>query len=199
MVRCFIALGSNLHNPLQQVNQAVAAVGRLPQSELVDVSPWFQSKAVGPGEQPDYINGVLALDTHLEPEPLLASLQAIEADSGRVRSERWGARTLDLDLLLYGDLTLQTPSLTIPHPRIAERQFVMLPLLSVAPDLVLPDGRRVALLSEQLGEQAVSLVDAATSPTMSGIASTRDGGNGSAEGAGDKTVLTTKITAGDPE
>lgn len=188
MVRCFVALGSNLDNPLQQVELAVDALRRLPHSTVVAVSPWYQSAAVGPGEQADYINGVLALDTELDPHPLLVALQAIESERGRVRGERWAARTLDLDLLLYGDTTLQTVQLTLPHPRITERQFVMLPLLAIAPDIALPDGRRVAEISRQLGAQAVRLVDAASSPTMGRTASSKESGDGSAEGAGDKAV-----------
>lgn len=174
MVDCFIALGSNLDDPLQQVTAAVAAIGRLPQSTLRAVSPWYRSAAVGPGQQPDYINGALWLQTELQPLELLHALQAIEQAQGRRRDERWGARTLDLDMLLYGDLSVNSEELTLPHPRLTERQFVMLPLLSLAADCRLPDGRRVAELSAQLGPQDVSLVSGASSPTMSANADFRD-------------------------
>lgn len=166
MVRCYIALGSNLEDPLAQVAAAVSAIGRLPHSRIEALSPWYRSPAVGPGEQPDYINGVLALDTALAAEQLLDSLQAIERQQGRVRVERWGARTLDLDILLYGNASIQAPLLTVPHARMLERQFVLQPLLALDPDVAMPDGTRVADYAQRLDDQGVRLVGDRSFSTM---------------------------------
>lgn len=168
MARCYIALGSNLEQPLAQVRRAVDALAALPDTQLVTVSPWFRTRAQGPGEQPDYINGVAVLDSLLEPLALLRALQAIEADQGRVREQRWGARTLDLDLLLYGDRVIDEPDLTVPHPRMLQRQFVLQPLLAVAPDLAAPDGRRLAAVAAELEDQGVCLLATASSHKMAG-------------------------------
>ena len=146
MTRCYVGLGSNLGNPRQQILQALDALASLRASTLVAYAPGYSSRAVGPGQQPDYINTVAALDTQLQPEPLLDALQAIEAAQGRERAERWGARTLDLDLLLYGDLRLDTPRLKLPHPRLKERDFVLRPLLDLAPGLTLPCGTPIESL-----------------------------------------------------
>jgi len=143
-VTAFIGIGSNLGEPRHQVDRAVAALAQLPQTRLLAVSPWYHSKALGPGPQPDYRNGVAQLATDLPPDQLLAALQAIEHRQGRQRELRWAARTLDLDILLYGDLVVDSATLTIPHPRMAERGFVLRPLLDLAPELILPDGTALA-------------------------------------------------------
>lgn len=150
----YIGIGSNLANPRQQVQRAVEALRAIPASRLLAVSPWYGSHPVGgPAEQPDYINGVASLQTRLEPHALLDHLQAIEQQQGRERHTRWGARTLDLDILLYGDECLQDERLTVPHPRLAERAFVLFPLADIAPALVLPNGCSVAsLLAGMTGE-----------------------------------------------
>ncbi len=137
-VEAYISLGSNLNDPLHQVELACQALQNLDNSELLEVSSWYQSKAVGPGEQADYINGVCKLCTKLSPEHLLNSLHTIEANQGRVRRERWGARTLDLDILLYGQTVMNTEQLQIPHPRLHERNFVLYPLNEIAGDLQIP-------------------------------------------------------------
>ena len=136
----YIALGSNLSNPLQQVREALPKLNQLPDSQLVKVSPWYISKAVGPGQQPDYINGVAELLTELPPHQLLEQLHAIEASQQRERIEHWGPRTLDLDLLLYNQQVISDNRLTVPHPRMLERNFVLYPLYNIAPQLHLPDG-----------------------------------------------------------
>lgn len=147
MTPAYIALGSNLGDPPAQLKAAVAALARLPRSRLERTSWVYRSAAVGPGSQPDYLNAAALLLTALPPMPLLRALQAIEARQGRVRTERWGARTLDLDLLLYGDLTLDTPELQVPHPSMARRNFVLYPLLDIGgPDLRLPDGTDLGTL-----------------------------------------------------
>lgn len=138
-VRCYIGIGSNLGDPPRQVNLALLALAQIPQTQLLYRSPWYVSKAVGPGEQPDYLNGVIELETRLDPETLLQHLQHIETAQGRERSIRWGPRSLDLDILLYGDHCLHTPTLQVPHPRIRERTFVLAPLADLNPELRLPE------------------------------------------------------------
>lgn len=147
MVRAYIGLGANLGEPLAQLRAAVAALAALPGSTLAAVSPLYRSAPLGPAGQPDYYNAVAALDTPLPPHALLAALQAIETAQGRVRLERWGPRTLDLDLLLYGADVIATPDLTVPHAELAQRCFVLVPLHDLAPALVLPDGRPLAQLA----------------------------------------------------
>ena len=124
MTPAFIALGSNLQQPLLQLQAAVLAIAQLPSSELAQVSSVYRSAAVGPGEQADYLNAVLQLQTTLQPTKLLAALQAIEQAQGRVRTIRWGARCLDLDILLYGNRQIATSALTIPHAQLQWRNFV---------------------------------------------------------------------------
>lgn len=139
MIRCFIGLGSNLDEPLQQIQRALAALGALEHCSLGAVSPFYRNPAIGPGDQPDFINAVAELETSLTPLELLAHLQRIENAQGRVRNIRWSARTLDLDLLLYGDQIVALPELQVPHPRLRERNFVLYPLHDIAPTLTLPD------------------------------------------------------------
>ena len=147
MTQAYIGLGSNLQHPLLQLHKALIAIAQLPSSRLVQVSSVYRSAAVGPGEQPDYLNAVLLLDTGLQPAELLAALQAIEQAHGRVRTIRWGARSLDLDILLYGDRRIATASLTIPHPELQQRNFVLYPLAEIAgPHLVLPGGTELVTL-----------------------------------------------------
>lgn len=139
-VTVYIALGSNLDDPPTQIQQALSALAQLPQTELINCAPWYRSAAVGPGIQGDYINTVASLSTGLEALDLLHALQTIETAQGRIRNERWAARTLDLDILLYADLRLRTPELSVPHPRLLERAFVLAPLHDLAPELRLSDG-----------------------------------------------------------
>ncbi|MBP6724359.1 MAG: 2-amino-4-hydroxy-6-hydroxymethyldihydropteridine diphosphokinase [Halioglobus sp.] len=147
MTPAYVGLGSNLQQPLLQLQRALIAIAQLPSSQLLRVSSVYRSAAVGPGEQPDYLNAALQLDTRLQPAELLAALQAIEQAQGRVRTIRWGARTLDLDILLYGDRQIATSSLTIPHPELQRRNFVLYPLAEIAgPHLVLPDGTELDTL-----------------------------------------------------
>jgi 2-amino-4-hydroxy-6-hydroxymethyldihydropteridine diphosphokinase len=147
----YIGIGSNLAEPLAQVERAVAALKTIPASSLLAVSPWYGSSPVGgPAGQPDYINGVACLQTRLAPHALLDALQAIEQLHGRERHERWGARTLDLDLLLYDDRLIDDERLTVPHPRMNSRAFVLAPLADIAPHLALPNGCGVGSLLSQL-------------------------------------------------
>jgi 2-amino-4-hydroxy-6-hydroxymethyldihydropteridine diphosphokinase len=140
-LRAWIGLGSNLEDPLAQVSTALQELRLLPDTTLAARSSLYRSDPVGPPGQPDYINAVAALDTRLEPEALLDALQAIEQMHQRVRKIHWGPRTLDLDLLLYGDQVISTPRLTVPHAYMTERNFVLWPLAELEPELILPDGR----------------------------------------------------------
>jgi 2-amino-4-hydroxy-6-hydroxymethyldihydropteridine diphosphokinase len=143
----YIGIGSNLGEPLQQVTRAVTALHALPESRVLAVSPWYGSSPVGgSAQQPDYINGAACLETRLSPQQLLQALQSIEQAHLRERNERWGARTLDLDLLLYDQQCINEATLTVPHPRLQERAFVLVPLHDIAPQLTLPNGRSLASL-----------------------------------------------------
>ncbi|MEP5763398.1 MAG: 2-amino-4-hydroxy-6-hydroxymethyldihydropteridine diphosphokinase [Halieaceae bacterium] len=146
MTAAYIALGSNLGTPEAQLKTALQALEQLPQSRLVSSSPWYVSKAIGPGTQPDYLNAVALLDTDLSPLALLTALQQIEQQQGRERGERWAARTLDLDILLYGNEEVASPELRIPHPALEQRNFVLYPLFDLAPDLTLPCGTPIESL-----------------------------------------------------
>lgn len=145
MMRVYLALGSNLADPLHQVQSALDALAVIPRSSLVACSSFYRTPPYGPADQPDYLNAAVALDTDLAPEALLDQTQRIELEQGRVRKDhRWGPRTLDLDIMLFGDLILATPRLTVPHYDMHNRAFMLLPLLEIAPALCLPDGTRIA-------------------------------------------------------
>jgi len=152
MTLVYIALGSNLASPLTQVNAAIAALGTLPDSRIVAVSGFYRTPPLGPQDQPDYLNAAVALETSLAPEALLDHTQRIELDQGRVRkAERWGPRTLDLDIMLFGDETLATPRLTVPHYDMKYRGFMLWPLFEIAPELRFPDGETLASVLARLG------------------------------------------------
>ena len=155
MIRAYVGLGSNLAEPAAQVRQAIAALAALPQTTLAGSSPLYRTAPVGPQDQPDFINAVAAIDTALAPLDLLDALQALEQAAGRQRLRHWGERTLDLDLLLYGDEQIRHPRLTVPHPHMAERAFVLVPLAALAPGLILPDGRAVTDLLRRCNQDGV--------------------------------------------
>lgn len=136
--RAYVALGANLGEPVAHLRAAVADLDALPGTRVVARSSLYRSAPVGLVDQPDFINAVVAVDTALEALPLLRTLLAIEARHGRVRSVPNAPRTLDLDLLLYGEAVVGGAELTLPHPRMHERAFVLLPLLEIAPDVLLP-------------------------------------------------------------
>ena len=149
MERIYIGMGSNLAAPQQQLRNALEALTQLPNTTFAGVSAFYQSDSLLPG-QPRYTNAVAALDSTLEPLELLDALQAIENDQGRERLERWGPRTLDLDILLFGDRLIDEPRLKVPHYQMHLRAFVLYPLAELAPPtLKLPDDR---LLSDLLAE-----------------------------------------------
>lgn len=163
MITTYIALGSNLDDPSAQVRQAIAELSRMEDARLQAVSSLYRSSPMGPADQPDYINAVAALETGLSAHALLDALQAIEQAHGRQRGpQRWGPRTLDLDVLLYGEQTINDQRLTIPHPGISERAFVLFPLQEiVAPDFIIPGhGSLQALLPRIVADRPERLPDA---------------------------------------
>jgi len=144
----YIAIGSNQADPIQQAKQAITALNDIKETSLMSCSSLYCSAPMGPQDQPDYINAVAAIDTNLSAIALLDALQAIEQSQGRKRKEeRWGPRTLDLDILLYADQIIDQPRLTVPHYGMKEREFVLYPLFEIAPELIMPDG---TALSEML-------------------------------------------------
>lgn len=136
MATAYIGLGGNLDQPAEHVRSALAELTRL--FPGLSHSALYRSAPLGPPGQPDYVNAVACLSTTLEPQPLLEVLQGIELRHGRVRAERWGARTLDLDLLLYDGRQIHTDTLIVPHPEMHRRGFVLLPLCELDPDLAIP-------------------------------------------------------------
>lgn len=165
LTRAYIGMGSNLKNPRLQVIHALEELAALPQSHGMRASSWYTSKAIGPGNQPDYTNGAVVIDTTLTPYELLDELQKIEQKHGRERHIRWGPRTLDLDLLIFGDHILNTERLTVPHPRIRERNFVAFPLVDLNPTLELPQQTigttllpviNISTLASQLGSAGLT-------------------------------------------
>lgn len=151
-VLAYIALGSNLANPEAQLKTALEALASLPRSRLQVCSSLYRSVPMGPTDQPDYVNAVAALSTELEPEFLLDRLQDIEGAQGRIRAERWGPRTLDLDIVLYGDAIVVSERLKIPHPGIAQRNFVLYPLAEINRHLDIPGLGPVSELLEQCSD-----------------------------------------------
>ncbi|MDG1165781.1 MAG: 2-amino-4-hydroxy-6-hydroxymethyldihydropteridine diphosphokinase [Porticoccaceae bacterium] len=163
MVLAYIGLGSNLSDKVagqildskSQLEQALSSLSEHPQVNILKLSNFYQTPAIGPGQQPDYINGAAMLETDLSPLALLDLLQAIENQQGRVRTIRWGARTLDLDILLYDQLTEDSERLTIPHPRMHEREFVLAPMADIAADLCLPTGENISELLANCSMQGI--------------------------------------------
>lgn len=151
----YISLGSNLDNPQQQVTRAIEEIEQIAETQVTNLSPWYRSSPMGPQDQPNYINGVAELRTDLTPHQLLDALQAIEQSHRRIRAERWGPRTLDLDILLFGSHVIQQPRLQIPHPGMTERNFVLIPLADIAPDLVLPNGTTLVTLLEICSSEGI--------------------------------------------
>ncbi|NHA14788.1 2-amino-4-hydroxy-6-hydroxymethyldihydropteridine diphosphokinase [Thioalkalivibrio sp. XN279] len=144
----YVGLGSNLDDPAAQLAMALEALAALPDTRLVALSGRYHNPPMGPQDQPDYLNAVAGLLTRLPAEALLAALQGIEDAQGRRREgPRWGPRTVDLDLLAYGNTRIESDALTLPHPGICSRPFVLVPLAEVAPGLHLPDGQSVAALA----------------------------------------------------
>ena len=163
MALAYIGLGSNLSDTVAgqeldsraQLNLAIDSLSAHPHILVSKRSSFYQTPAIGPGEQPNYINAVAQLDSQLAPLDLLDLLQSIENQQGRVRTVRWGARTLDLDILLYDQLIENSERLTVPHPRMHERGFVLAPLSEIAPDLCLPNGENIQQLLANCSMQGI--------------------------------------------
>ncbi|WP_434586330.1 2-amino-4-hydroxy-6-hydroxymethyldihydropteridine diphosphokinase [Klebsiella sp. R390] len=151
MTRVYIAIGSNLASPLEQVNAAVAALAAIPDCRVIATSSFYRTPPLGPQDQPDYLNAAVALETELQAEALLDHTQRIELQQGRERkAERWGPRTLDLDIMLFGDAVINTERLTVPHYDMKNRGFMLWPLFEIAPTLRFPDGISLRQVLENL-------------------------------------------------
>ncbi len=149
MTIAYIGLGSNLSDPRAQIQRALSEIKKIERSTLLHISSLYLSQPMGPQEQDNYINAVISLDTKLLPLELLDTLQAIEKKAGRVRKEnRWDARILDCDILLFGNNVINNERLTIPHYGLHLREFVLLPLNEIAPELLLPDGKSIKILAQ---------------------------------------------------
>jgi len=170
-VRAYIGLGANLGDPVAQLRAALVALDRLPQTCLVTASSFYRSAPVGYAEQPDFYNAVAAIDTALPPQALLAALLDIERAGGRTREFSNAPRTIDLDLLLYGEQVVSEPGLDVPHPRMAERAFVLLPLAEIAPGCRIPGHDPLpALLHAVFGQPVERLAADPDSPAGAGCA-----------------------------
>ncbi len=158
MTIAYIAVGSNLSDPVTQAKQAIEALKLLPKSRFIATSSLYSSTPMGPQNQPDYINAVVAVETDLLPLELLDCTQTIEQEQGRVRKdERWGPRTLDLDIILYGNEVMDSERLTIPHYGMRVREFVLYPLAEIAPSLQLPDGTKLEELLKSVPLNGLSI------------------------------------------
>jgi 2-amino-4-hydroxy-6-hydroxymethyldihydropteridine diphosphokinase len=156
----FVALGANLDDPEARVRQAFPALAGLPETRLLGASSLYRSAPLGVGEQPPYINAVALLATRLSPASLLAALLALEQAAGRIRSHPGAPRTLDLDLLLYGEAQLALPGLVVPHPRLHLRAFVLRPLCEIAPQQTIPGRGRAAAWLPAVALQAIERLPA---------------------------------------
>ncbi len=152
----YIGLGSNLSNPRDKVVNAAQEIANISQSKVIALSSIYLSKPMGPQDQDDYINAVIAIETSLPSLALLDALQAIENAAGRVRKDdRWGARILDCDILLYGNEVIENERLTVPHYGMRLREFVLLPLVEIAPELSLPDGTAISSLANKINNNGI--------------------------------------------
>jgi len=158
MAIVYIGLGSNLSDPLQQIHLAVEALSQIQSSSLKHISSLYFSRPMGPQDQPDYMNAVAAITTSLTPLALLDELQAIENQAGRVRkNNRWGARILDLDILLFDNDIIDNERLTVPHYGLELREFVLLPLAEISPTLILPNGKSILSLSQNIDTNGLKI------------------------------------------
>jgi len=158
MTLAFIGLGSNLSDPQAQIIKAIDVISLIEYCKIQAVSSLYFSRPMGPQDQPDYMNAVLSLETNLSALALLDALQEIENRSGRVRKDnRWGARILDLDILLYGNEVINSSRLTVPHYGLKLREFVLLPLAEIASTLCLPDGDSIGKLSQNIATNGLKI------------------------------------------
>lgn len=159
MIRVYIGIGSNLSDPVSQVQAAIEMLDSIEQSQFIRASSFYRSAPMGPQAQPDYVNAVACLDTALAAEDLLDRLQQIEKRQGRTTGQRWGPRTLDLDILLYGEQIISSARLSVPHPGLHERSFVLYPLQEIAPELDVPDKGQVADLVVKCSRTGLERID----------------------------------------
>ena len=146
MIIAYLALGSNLKTPERQLHQAIHALRKIPKTRVQDTASFFHNKAYGRKSLANYCNTVLKIATSLTPSELLYQCQQIESQQGRVRRRKWDARTLDIDIIFFAKRIIKTPNLTIPHPRILERDFVYKPLLKINPEIRWPNGQLLAAM-----------------------------------------------------
>ena len=156
--QAYVGIGANLDRPDASVRRAIAAVASLPGTRMLSSSSLYQTAPVGYLDQPDFVNAAVHIETHLAPADLLEHLLQIEAQFGRKRTIRNAPRTLDLDLLLYADQSVALPQLTLPHPRMAQRAFVLVPLAEIAPDVAVGDAGTVAQLLGKMSTEGVRLL-----------------------------------------
>ena len=156
----YIGIGSNVDGPRAQVLTAFDALAQIPQTLLVARSPLYSTRPHGPVAQDDFVNAAAGLLTQLDAAQLLQQLRAIETARGRRREQRWGPRNIDLDLLVFADQRIDTPELTVPHPGIVERNFVLYPLADIAPQLQVPGVGRVADLKERVDPAGIAALAA---------------------------------------
>tara|TARA_B100000959_G_C14990197_1_gene627543 strand:+ start:179 stop:688 length:510 start_codon:yes stop_codon:yes gene_type:complete len=154
----YIGIGSNLNNPIHQVNEAILSIQKIPKTCFIVTSSLYESSPMGPSNQPNYINAVVAILTLLEPHDLLDELQRIEIQQKRIRStEKWGPRTIDIDLLIFSNEVINDESLILPHPGIQHRDFVLTPLVEIAPDLVVKGPENVVDLLNKIHESKINI------------------------------------------
>jgi 2-amino-4-hydroxy-6-hydroxymethyldihydropteridine diphosphokinase len=158
MTIVYIGLGSNMDLPRRHINSAIQSLGEIQSTRMISTSLLYKSKPLGPQNQDDYINAVVKLDTELEAIELLDCLQVIENEHGRVRNEHWGPRTLDLDILMFGEEIIKNDRLTVPHPEIANRSFVLVPLAEIDSACVIPEKGLVSDLLSGVDQNSLEIL-----------------------------------------
>ena len=158
MTIAYIGLGSNMESPKQQIKSAIKSIAEIPEIQILKASSLYKSKPVGPEGQNDYINAVIKIETEFMPLELLGCMQDIENQHGRVRIERWGPRTLDLDILMFGEKIIKDNKLTVPHPEIANRSFVLVPLAEIDSNCLIPGKGPVANLLNVVDQKDLEII-----------------------------------------
>ena len=159
MNNIFIGLGSNLSDPIQQIVTAMKSLALIAETDIIRQSSLYSSPPMGPQDQPDYINAVVELESNLSAHALLDQLQLIEQQQGRVRLRHWGERTLDLDIIVFGDQVIADERLHIPHKGLAQRSFVLYPLVEIAPELIIPKFGKIADLVQRCPQAGLNKIN----------------------------------------